>query len=162
MDLSKEERTLRCKEIKKLHLNNGLGNVAPLWHLDKSDIDFGKQNEQLDTDLMAQGYTILNNINIEALINSLQAPWHDLYRKKYLFHTKHWDDWKICEIIYNWSNHNKLIPPSICFNELLTDKTFPADGKHRINVAYYFGATEIPIIIPNKHSLEVSKLILGK
>jgi hypothetical protein len=41
-----------------------------------------------------------------------------------------------------------------------TNELFATDGKHRLNVAYYFGATGIPIFVVNKQ-LEKIKAILN-
>lgn len=183
MELSKEEiekfwadklaaderikiRNRRHQEIVKLFKSSKLTDLKPLWHTDISEIDLSKQRENLQNDLLDEGFTILQNIDIELLFDKMQPGNPEMFREKELYNDD-LNDWKISDVIDNWINNVKLIPPTILVIDKVIDKSindtckiFPTDGKHRINVAYYFGATTIPIFVVNKQ-LEKIKTILN-
>jgi len=157
-----EERIIfnkRCDEITEMYNEGNLTELDVFWHTDKKDIDFTLQREQLDFELLENGYTLIESVDMEKILDSMQDGNPQLYREKQLFHDD-WNDWKICGVIDYWLRKEKLIPPSIIWNDML-NKTYVAEGKHRFNVAYYYGEKTIPIIIPNKHYDQVNKLIFG-
>jgi hypothetical protein len=159
-------RNRRHQEILNLFKSSKLTDLKPLWHTDINDIDLSKQRENLRDDLLDEGFTILQNINIELLFDKMQSGNPEMFREKELYNDD-LNDWKISDVIDNWLNKVKLIPPTILVIDKVIDKSindtckiFPTDGKHRINVAYYFGATTIPIFVVNKQ-LEKIKTILN-
>jgi hypothetical protein len=159
------ERNKRHKEIQELFNSSKLTALNPLWHTDLNDIDLSKQRENLRDDLLEDGFTILQNIDIELLFDKMPSGNPELFREKNLYNDD-LNDWKISDVIDNWLNNIKLIPPTILVIDKIIDsfiedtcQIFPTDGKHRINVAYYYGATTIPIFVVNKQ-LEKIKTIL--
>lgn len=79
---------------------------------------------------------------MEILLDSMQEGNPELYREKQLFH-ENWIDSRICGVIDFWLKKEKLIPPSIIWNENI-DRTYVSEGKYRFNVAYYFGQKKNP------------------
>ena len=159
-------RNRRHQEILNLFKSSKLTDLEPLWHTDINEIDLSKQRENLRSDLLDEGFTILQNINIELLFDKMQSGNPEMFREKELYNDD-LNDWKISDVIDNWLNNVKLIPPTILVIDKVIDKTindtcklFPTDGKHRINVAYYFGASTIPIFVVNKQ-LDKIKTILN-
>lgn len=68
----------------------------------------------------------------------------------------------------HWLNNQKLIPPTIIifdqrYMDLLVPGGIPSrelqpiDGKHRLNVAYYFGAETMPIIVLERQVLSIRR-----
>lgn len=160
-DKIRQVARIRCDKIKKELINDilKLETIRPLWHTDKSLIDFNNQKTQVNLNIFKDGYTIIESVEIELLLNSFQEYYPDPkpFRDNVLF-SEAFTDWKICGVIDNWINQIKLIPPIILWNELL-DKTFAADGKHRLKVTCIIGEEHIPIIIPNSQLSEVKRLI---
>ncbi|EID4421474.1 ParB N-terminal domain-containing protein [Vibrio vulnificus] len=152
-----EERDF-CNKIMELYAKGSLDPVKPCWHLDKKYIDFDNQDFHLSDELCEQGYRLIPSVDVETLLDAMQSGNPELYRSKSLFH-KHWSDEKICNVVKHWQNNEKLIPPTIVYNHLL-HRLYVADGKHRFNVAYYFGTECMPIIVPNVQ-LEKIKPMLG-
>ncbi len=147
-----------CVSIKTAYTAGSLNSLTPLWHINKEDIDFDCQMEQLNNKIMAQGYSIIMEVKIDSLLNCMQRGSPEIFREQKLFH-KNFDDTKICRVVKNWQSGIKLIPPTIVLNNMLGNKIFAADGKHRINVAHVFGAKSLPIIIPNICFSEVTDLL---
>ncbi|EOW9210584.1 TPA: hypothetical protein PX804_003327 [Vibrio cholerae] len=152
-----EERKF-CNKIMDLHDKDALNPVKPCWHLDKRYIDFDNQGFHLSDELCEKGYTLIPAVDVETLLDAMQSGNPELYRSKSLFH-EDWSDQKICNVVKHWQNSEKLIPPTIIYNYFL-ERLYVADGKHRFNVAYYFGAECMPIIVPNVQ-LEKIKAMLG-
>ena len=146
----------RCSEIKGMFDNGEFTDIKPRWHTDKTDIDFTNQPHQLNPELLLEGYSIVL-VNMEVLLDSMQAGNPELYREREMFHDD-WSETNICKILDAWLNEQKLIPPIVIFNEDL-NQTYLADGKHRFNVAYCLGEQKIPVIIPNIHLERILKLI---
>ena len=58
----------KCEQVKKLYKNKKL-NVIPLWHLDKTQIDLKLQRDNLNDEILEDGYEIYNSVNIELLLS---------------------------------------------------------------------------------------------
>lgn len=151
------ERNKRHREIVDLFNSSKLTTLQPLWHTDIESIDLNKQRENLTDDLLEDGFTILQNIDIEVLFDKMYSGNPEMFREKKLYN-KELDDLKISGVIDNWLNNVKLIPPTILVIDN-TYKVFPTDGKHRINVAYYYGATTIPIFVINKQLDKIKQIL---
>lgn len=161
-----KEQNKRHEEIMKLFHSPELNNIVPLWHINIEDIDLTKQRENLTDDLLEEGFTIIENVNIELLFDKMSSGNPNMFREKILYN-KDLLDWKISDVLDNWRKGIKLIPPTISIIDKTiynantdTNELFATDGKHRINVAYYFGVTSIPIFVINKE-LEKIKTILN-
>ncbi len=146
-----------CDSIKKSYESGEILTLNAHWHLSVNDIDFSCQREQINDDLLSEGYTLIPDVEVESLLDSMQDGNPELYRRKSLF-GKYWSDYKICDVINHWQSDTRLIPPTIIFNRLL-NKIYVAEGKHRLNVAYFFGCKVLPIIVPNVYLPQVRKLI---
>jgi hypothetical protein len=150
---------LRCKDLAKEFRAGKLDKLTPLWHLEKTDIDFDKQLHQVDANLLDQGYTIFPVVNFDKLLDSFYANQGSFINDKKITKRHAFVDNQLCRIIEHWQNEEPLIPPFIIFNKDL-GKNWPLDGKHRMKIAYYLGLKKIPIIVPNIHLAGVSSLIL--
>ncbi len=174
MDISEEEleqykiMLLKSKEQSRLtnemHIkiealinNKEITDLTPLWHTNPEDINFLLQKDQLDEKLLAHGFTVIENVNIEILLDNMEDGNPDLFREKILYNEDLIDN-NISKVINHWMNNEKLIPPTITIadNFLTTilkcpptnnPKLFASDGKHRLNVAYFFGSEHIPIVV---------------
>jgi len=158
----REERTslnLRCKALAKKFKSGALDGLKPLWHIKNEDIDFLKQKDQLDEELLVEGYTIIPAVNFDKLLHSFYANQGSFINDKKIINRNGFIDTQLCRIVEHWQNEEALIPPIIIFNKGLS-QNWPADGKHRMKVAYYFGVKDIPIIIPNIYLEQVSALVL--
>ena len=151
------KRNKRHKEIVDLFNSSKLTTLQPLWHTEIDSIDLNKQNENLNADLLEDGFTILHNIDIEFLFDKMYPGNPEMFREKNLYN-KELDDLKISGVIDNWFKNVKLIPPTILVINN-TNYVFPTDGKHRINVAYYFGATTLPIFVINKQLDKIKSIL---
>ncbi|MEY3412279.1 MAG: hypothetical protein RIQ70_967 [Bacteroidota bacterium] len=144
---------VKCEQVKKLYKNKKL-NVIPLWHLDKTQIDLKLQRDNLNDEILEDGYEIYNSVNIELLLSKMDAN-GTIYTGKQLFH-RALSKANICKVINHWLEGTKLIPPSLM---PLNGKINPVDGKHRLQVAVYFKAKEIPIFVPNIWKEEIEKIL---
>ncbi|KFF17964.1 hypothetical protein [Flavobacterium hydatis] len=134
--------------------------VIPLWHTENKDIDLKKQSNDVPEIFCGVGFTILQNIDIEMLFTKIDVGNSEMFIEKELYNTSLLGE-KISEIINHWENNEKLIPPTITINEINSERPlFPTDGKHRINVAHYFGATRIPILVYNQELKKVKEILL--
>lgn len=138
--------------------------VTPLWHIEQNNINFDLQGDKISPDLLSNGYTILN-VKLENLIKSFDSGLPEMYLRKQLYNKKQSDE-KISGVILKWLQGTPLIPPTIlCRDSSLSfwnedsDVLMPQDGKHRINVAYFFGAKTIPIIVMNKQLEKVKQIL---
>lgn len=62
-------------------------------------------------------------------------------------------DKKIEVLINLWRRGVKVLPPSAMLSQKL-NRLVISDGKHRMNLALFLGATHIPVIIPlNENNL---------
>lgn len=168
-DKANRLRYKRHEEIYELYQNSQLNNISPLWHVNEKDIDFNNQNNILRPDLLEDGFKNIENVDIESLLNCMLDGYQDLVREKILYNEEQ-DETNISGVIDKWMNNIKLIPPTILIWDTIVNRTgileedkeklFVQDGKHRINVAYYFGAKTLPILVINKQ-LERIKTILN-
>jgi hypothetical protein len=159
------ERDKRHHEIFQLFNSSQLPNIIPIWHTNIADIDLTKQRNNLTEDLLEEGFTIIEDVDIELLFDKIYSGNREMFREKELYNND-LDEMKISDVLDNWIKGTKLIPPTILvsdktINNSITDSNelFPTDGKHRLNVAYYYGATRIPIFVINKQ-LDKIKTIL--
>jgi hypothetical protein len=156
-DARMRERNKRHRDIVDLFNSSKLPTLQPLWHTDVDNIDLSQQRENLNDDLLEDGYTILQNVDIDVLFDKMYSGNPEMFREKKLYN-EDLDDLKISGVIDSWLNNLKLIPPTILVIEG-TNKVFPTDGKHRINVAYYYGATDIPIFVINKQLNKMKSIL---
>jgi hypothetical protein len=150
---------LRCIELAKLFKAGALGNLKPLWHFKHEDIDFLKQTHQLDEQYLVTGYTVLRVVNFDQLLNSFYGGQGSFISDGKIIDRNRFKDNQLCRIVEHWLNGEALIPPIILYNNGLS-QNYPADGNHRMKMAYYLGVKEIPIIVPNLYLAQVSELVL--
>lgn len=155
----------RHKEIFELFESSQLTALKPLWHTDINDIDLSKQRHNLTAYLLIDGFTILQDIDIELLFSKMYPGNPEMFKEKILYNDD-LIDWQISDIIDNWRNNIKLIPPTILVMDKVIDNSienscqiFPTDGKHRINVAYYYGAEAIPIFVINRQLDKIKRIL---
>lgn len=154
--LARIELNKKCKKLYRSYKKGMIPSLVPQWHTSADDIDFKCQPNQLSPHLLIKGYSILQSVNMEAILNSLKDGNAELYRQHELY--GEWHDIKICRVVDAWLSNQKLIPPTLVLNEE-TNSPFLADGKHRFNVAYNFGQTTIPVIVPNIHVTRIKKIL---
>lgn len=136
------------KAIERLKRNLKAGKVnppIPIWNDRKEDINLELQPHKLNDDIILDGYEILW-VNFEELLDKLIQGNPKEFRKKKLFN-RYFSASRMYRVWDNWVNGVKLIPPSIVS---VNGKLFPADGKHRLNVAYYLGVREIPVFVGSR------------
>lgn len=143
----------KCEQVKKLYKSKKL-NIIPLWHSDKNQIELKLQRDCLKDEILKDGYEIYNSVSIGLLLSKMDAN-RTIYTGKQLFH-RALSKSNICKVINHWLEGTKLIPPSIM---PLNGKIHPVDGKHRLQVAVYFKANEIPIFVPNIWKEEIEKIL---
>jgi hypothetical protein len=161
-------RYKRRKEIYELYQNSELNSLSPLWNTENKDIDFNKQKDKLREDLLEDGFTIIENVDIELLLDCMFDGYPDLVREKILYNEEQ-NETNISDVIDKWLSNTKLIPPTILVLDTIVDqsgilkedtnKLFVHDGKHRINVAYYFGAKTLPILVINKQLTRIKTIL---
>jgi hypothetical protein len=166
VDKKMKERDKRHQEIMQLFKESQLPNITPIWHTSIEDIDLTMQRENLVDELLEDGFTIIENVDIELLFDKMSPGNPEMFREKILYN-EDLLDWKISDVLDNWIKETKLIPPTILVidkaidnSDIDTNLIFATDGKHRLNVAYYCGVTRIPIFVINKQ-LEKIKTILN-
>src|SRR5665213_1156333 len=140
----REERialNLRCNALAKIFRSGALDGLKPLWHFKKEDIDFLKQKDQLDEELLVEGYTIIPAVNFDKLLTSFYSNQGSFINDKKITNRSGFIDTQLCRIVEHWQNEEALIPPIIIFNKVLS-QNWPADGKHRMKVAYYLDVKE--------------------
>ena len=106
---------LRCKAQAKKFSSGALNGLKPIWHLKKENIDFLKQKDQLDEDLLVEGYTIIPAINFIRLLNSFYANQGSFINDKKIINRDGFIDTQLCRIVEYWQNEEALIPPIIIF-----------------------------------------------
>ena len=159
------ERNKRHKEIYDLYKSGQLKNINPIWHINAEEIELTKQKENLTSKLLENGFTIIENIDIELLFDNMPSGNPEMFRKRKLYNNS-LDEFKTSEVLDNWIKGVKLIPPTILvIDETIekgienTTKIYPTDGKHRLNAAYFFGAKKIPIFVINKQIESIKKIL---
>jgi hypothetical protein len=157
-NLVKENK--ECEEIKKKLKNNEIKDLEILWHTNYNHIDFSLQKDQIDDNTISNGWTIIESIDVDTLLNSMAVTDKEIYSKVILFNPDA-NDRQLCEIIKFWLREEKLIPPTVIAKPDIEgiNKIYLLDGKHRFNVAYYFGIERLPIIVLNNHLDEVKRLL---
>jgi len=152
------------EKIKKEQENGIYNSIQPWWHYTKDDIDLKKQGDEIKPELIEESYSILE-VNLRFLISKFDPILQEIYNDKILYHERQ-DKLKISTIIYYWRDENPLIPPTIlCRDSTIgkgiedSDILFPQDGKHRINIANFYGADMIPIIVVNKQLEKVKRIL---
>jgi len=155
----------RHKELKRWYKSSKHKGIQPVWHTDISKIDLLKQRDNFCEDLLVEEITIIDDVDIELLFDKMLTGVSEMFRKKVLYH-KDLCDWKISDVLDKWLNSAKLIPPTIFVTDKTVDKyisntnnIFPIDGKHRLNVAYYYGVTNIPIIVVKKRLGKIKTIL---
>ncbi len=163
------EKNERHRYVKALYDNNKLSELSIAWHLDPLNIDLSLQKDHLDERLLDQGFSIIPEVEIETLFDNMIEGNPQMFREKKLFNPDMIDT-NISSVIDFWLKGEKLIPPTITVLDqtlatslnisfTTSDKLFPTDGKHRINVAYYFEATKIPILVVNKQLVKIKQIL---
>lgn len=158
----REERTalnLRCIALAEKFRSGEFDTLDPIWHVKKEDIDFFKQKDQLDDELLVEGYSIIPAVNFDRLLSSFHSNQGSFISDRKITDKRGFVDNQLCRIVEHWKNKEALIPPIIIFTKGL-NQNWPADGKHRMKIAYYLGAKELPVIVPNLQLQQVSALIL--
>lgn len=137
------------------------------WHLSETEIDLSLQRDALHPRLLVEGFTIIPNVDIETLFNQMTEADAAMFRRRELYNSS-FNARTISSVLHSWLKDQKLIPPTI----IVYDKEFadtlkikiitsnelrPIDGKHRINVSYFFGAKSIPILVRNKQLQLIEK-----
>jgi len=160
-----KERNKRHQEILHLYRKSTLPDIKPHWHTNVEEIDLSKQRENLGQDLLEEGFTILDSVDIELLFDKMSPGNPEMFREKNLYN-EDLCDLKISDVLDKWINKVRLIPPTILvFDKTIyksidnTNQLFATDGKHRINVAYYYGATQIPILVINKQLDKIKSIL---
>jgi hypothetical protein len=143
--------------ITKLHTEGNLTSLSCQWHVNLSDINFFDLNNSEIFELLRDGLEIIDVVSIQKLIEAMPEEWLDLFEDRQLFH----DDLgasNIANVIQHWRDGQKLIPPIITLMDN-NEEVYPADGKHRVNVAYFFNADTIPIIVPKSQKDRIIELL---
>ncbi|PWJ97109.1 hypothetical protein BC749_108260 [Flavobacterium araucananum] len=115
----------------------------PIWHKRLEDIDVKHQPDQLDEKYVDNGFHIYKSSwdDLKTVLNPHFAKicaGTDLY-------SKYQDKDKLDKIVTNWNSGVALIPPMLMH---LSDNTLiPADGKHRMKVAFISDPAEIYFIL---------------
>jgi hypothetical protein len=155
-------------KVMSAYTSGSLTTPQVKWHLSVGDIDM-ENGVQLVDALIKDGMSILKDVNIETLLNCMTIGYQDMVRSRHLF--EHSADRSTSSIIHHWQQGEKLTPPTILvFTEehfrkigrehlISSVELVPIDGKHRLNAAYYFGETKIPILVRNPQ-LELIKTML--
>ncbi len=141
---------LDSDEFKKKYECGKLKPVQPLWHTDMDKIKIRRDKEHLkpsNTDL------IINNIDVDQLLKSLDEESKVIFMEKTLFNNK-MNSIKTYQVVTYWTKRRKLIPPRI-FWEKDTDSLRIEDGRHRLNAAYCYGVKMIPVVIYKHQFSEV-------
>lgn len=140
-----------------------LRNVFALWHVLIFNVDFSKL-PTWNGKYSPNDFEIIY-INLNILFESMMPNHANLYKEKILFH-KDLSSNNIKSVIDHWKRHEKLIPPVILVmdktidpNSLNTNLLNIADGRHRINVAYFLRNENIPIMILKKQSVKVKSIL---
>jgi hypothetical protein len=131
-----------------------------LWHESELEIDLSLQRDTLNPKLLLDGFAIIPNVDIEVLLNNMTVQDAEMFRKKDLYNLS-FDGRTTSTVLNFWLANNKLIPPTIVvfdkecidtlgINAIPSKELSPVDGKHRMNVSYFFGVKSIPILVRTK------------
>lgn len=106
-----KERKKRHQEIVKLFNSSQLTGITPIWHTSIEDIDLKQQRENLCDDLLEEGITIIEDVDIELLFNKMSSGNPDMFREKVLYN-KDLIDWKISEALDKLDKRYKIDTPN--------------------------------------------------
>lgn len=162
------ENMKRHEEIKTLYLSSKLPIIKPLWQIEISEMDFSMLREPSFKNLSKDEISVIENVSIESIFDNMYSANQEMFREKILYN-QHLSERKISDVLDCWIRGIKLIPPILkvidgSLNDINpnTDIVHPDDGKHRINVAYFYGVTEIPIIVLNTQLEKLNRLLRPK
>jgi hypothetical protein len=152
MKVQKEEKYFLdyCQNIKEKHELVGLGIHAHWWS-NPLKIKLKKDKEYL----RPEHFIFIKNVSIHTIINKLKSKNKTILEKKELFQ-KDLDLKRTCRIIKHWQKKERLIPPTIIWNDENCIEI--ADGRHRLNTAFCLGENNILIMVPND-LLEVQEVM---
>jgi hypothetical protein len=140
-----------CAVVEKECLQGKLV-LKPYWWKDLEKIKLPKNKEHL-----RPGYMVLfKEVYISKIINKLKSRNKEVLLEKSLTQ-KYLDAEKTFNIISLWSKKKALLPPTItvgCEGGLEI-----SDGRHRLNIANYLGASVIPILVANIDLAEVCVML---
>jgi hypothetical protein len=132
-------------------------------------VNLSLQRDPPDPRLLADGFSILNDVRIDHLISLMLEGDIEYYREdKFIRRSL---DFETTRILSHWLNGEKLIPPTMMVytKEILglfekgdiipSTEIFPADGKHRLSLAHYLGVKTIPILVFNIQLTLLSKML---
>lgn len=148
----KKKREAREEIKRKLDQGEDL-KISIAWKTDKNEINLNDQPENFD-EVIDGNYSIIEDVDIEKLLNISYAANSALFRERVLLNND-LDEDKILQVLVHWSNGESLIPPH--FRIINENELMQSDGKHRINVAYFYRAKSIPIIVANSEFDEITK-----
>lgn len=146
----------QLENIKPNFKKGKIPQLTALWHTEQMNIDFEKQGGLAGKNHFSEGYKIIE-VNIHDLINSFLPHEIPVYMRKELF-KKEQCEHQTSGVIYKWLQGIPLIPPTI-LDIHNNGCLYPIDGKHRLNVAYFFGAETIPIIVANTQLEKVKQIL---
>ncbi|MGJ1442669.1 hypothetical protein ACR788_15445 [Sphingobacterium siyangense] len=174
-EFKKQREEDRLKRIQSENLTNEIrqsffeGKITSLqafWHTNISDCDWNLQPHKLDFQVSNGNLAIITNVSLEKLIDHLVPYQKKMFKERQLFNGS-LDDTNTAKIINHWLHSERLIPPTI----LIVDEKFPnpagniqiefndefhpVDGKHRLNVANYFGTASIPIVVIERQEQKI-------
>jgi hypothetical protein len=87
-DKRRRQRNKRRQEIEKKFNSSKLPDITPIWHTNNEDIDLSKQTESLRDDLLEDGFTIIENVDIELLFDKMSSGNPAMFREKILYNLK--------------------------------------------------------------------------
>jgi hypothetical protein len=138
------------------------------WHQHIEDIDKDILAKAINRKLAADSFTVIPAVDVEVLLDKMRKVDANFYRKKVLYEDSH--DRQTSRVLRHWYNREKLIPPTIMvFNQEYFDfisldaipskELQPVDGKHRLNIAYYYETLSIPILVWNKQIDLITRIL---
>jgi hypothetical protein len=134
---AREAQRQRCVQEQELikHLRTNTPLVRPLWDKSEAAVIFN----DIGDEILKSGLLLYSA--------SLVDVWQGLYRPDIYDGNTLWDDLhsqrKIALVINSWLNKKPLTPPFFV-KHLKEPLGLVADGKHRLTVARYMVADELP------------------
>lgn len=119
-------------------------SISIKWFLSFDEIEKSSLPEHLKPE--ASRSILINDVSMEILITKLQRGNPEIIKSKDLFHPR-MNRNKTGQIVDAWKRNIPLLPPTIFFIPQMKRLEIE-DGRHRLNIAYYFEAEKIPIIVP--------------
>lgn len=133
----------KCQQMKKAAKISKLQLPAPLWKVNLALIDLSKLPDNLIDEITNNGFE-LEWIDFPKYLSKINKGRARILNQKKIFHPDAMEH-KICRIIEHWQKGEELTPPVVT---AIDGYLVPLDGNHRINVAYCYGVTSIPVLIP--------------